>query len=261
MESKELKVFNYLNNEVRVVTKEDEPWFVAADVCKVLEIGDTHKAMDRLDDDEKGRSSIPTPGGNQEMSTVNEPGLYSLVLGSRKKEAKAFKRWVTHEVIPTIRKHGVYMTDRAIEQTIQDPDYIIGIVQALKREKNKRLALEAEKTVMLPKADYYDKYMESPDLINTGVIAQNYGMSAAKFNKMLERMGIQYRSGTMWILKKEYIDKGYMQSATYQREDGEIRNWNKWTPSGQKFLYDFLKEHEIIPVAERQTRRWQTNVI
>lgn len=259
--NEKFELFTKDNWNVRAMNQAGEPWFVAADVCKALEIGDTHKAMDRLDDDEKGRSSIPTPGGNQEMSIVNEPGLYSLVLGSRKKEAKAFKRWVTHDIIPTIRKHGAYMTDETLKRAITEPEFLRDLADQLIEEKNKRLALEAEKTVMLPKADYYDKYMESPDLINTGVIAQNYGMSAAKFNKMLERMGIQYRSGTMWILKKEYIDKGYMQSATYQREDGEIRNWNKWTPSGQKFLYDFLKGHEIIPVAERQNKRWQTNVI
>ncbi|MDO5325211.1 MAG: Bro-N domain-containing protein [Clostridia bacterium] len=108
MESKELKVFNYLNNEVRVVTKESEPWFVAADVCKVLEIDQVTNAIRKLDDDEKKTTLISIKGGNGAVSTkevniVSEPGLYSLVLGSRKPEAKAFKRWVTHEVIPTIR--------------------------------------------------------------------------------------------------------------------------------------------------------------
>ena len=105
----EIRVFNSDQfGEVRTVTIDDEPWFVAADVCRALEIGDTHKATDRLDPDEKGRSSIPTHGGQQEMLVVNEPGLYSLVLGSRKPEAKAFKRWITHEVIPALRKTGTY---------------------------------------------------------------------------------------------------------------------------------------------------------
>ena len=105
----EIRVFNSDQfGEVRTVTIDDEPWFVAADVCRALEIGDTHKATDRLDADEKGRSSIPTLGGQQEMTVINEPGLYSLMLGSRKPEAKAFKRWITHEVIPALRKTGTY---------------------------------------------------------------------------------------------------------------------------------------------------------
>lgn len=244
---------------LRVAMQKGEPWFVSADVCQALAIDKTQTR--RLDDDEKGVCLIQTLGGAQEMAVINEPGLYSLVLGSRKKEAKAFKRWVTHDVIPSVRKHGAYMTDETLKRALTEPEFLRDLANRLIEEKNKRLALEAEKTVMLPKAEYYDAYMESPDLITTSTIAQNYGMRAENFNKMLERMGVQYRSGKMWILKKAYIDKGYMQSATYQRGNGEIRNWNKWTPSGQKFLYDFLKEHEIVPIAERQKKRWQTNVI
>lgn len=94
--------------QVRTVMQDGSPWFVAADVCRALELNDTFKAVERLDDDEKGANLIRTPGGNQEMTVVNEPGLYSLVLGSRKPEAKAFKRWITHEVLPSIRKTGSY---------------------------------------------------------------------------------------------------------------------------------------------------------
>ncbi len=96
--------------KVRAIERNGEPWFVAADVCKALEISDTWNALQRLDDDEKGTCSISTPGGEQKMNIINEPGLYTLVLGSRKSEAKAFKRWITHEVIPSIRKHGAYLT-------------------------------------------------------------------------------------------------------------------------------------------------------
>lgn len=108
----DLKIFeNPQFGEIRVIERGGEPWFVAADVCRALELGEVHVAMRRLDDDEKGRCSVPTPGGEQEMSIINEPGLYSLVLGSRKPEAKAFKRWITHEVIPSIRKTGSYTFD------------------------------------------------------------------------------------------------------------------------------------------------------
>ncbi|MFA5385963.1 MAG: Bro-N domain-containing protein [Eubacteriales bacterium] len=108
-----LQIFNYNELPVRTVIKEDEPWWIAKDVCDILELGDTSKAVSRLDDDEKDTNSILTPGGNQEMLTVNEPGLYSLILGSRKPEAKQFKRWITHEVLPEIRKAGAYITNQA----------------------------------------------------------------------------------------------------------------------------------------------------
>lgn len=108
------KTFLYGEKPVRIVIQNDEPWFVAADVCKVLEIGNSRMALERLDNDEKGVSSIDTLGGTQKMSIINEPGLYTLVLGSRKPEAKDFKRWITHEVIPSIRKHGMYATDELL---------------------------------------------------------------------------------------------------------------------------------------------------
>jgi prophage antirepressor-like protein len=105
----DLKIFESPSfGSVRTITKDGEPWFVAADVCKALDIADTWNAVNRLDDDEKGLRSIQTPGGEQSMVAVNEAGLYSLILGSRKPEAKDFKRWVTHDVLPSIRKTGKY---------------------------------------------------------------------------------------------------------------------------------------------------------
>lgn len=107
--NQQLMPFDYEGREIRVVKDEQgDPWFVAADVCAVLQLPETHKAVARLDDDEKDRNSIPTPGGSQSMTVVSESGLYNLVLGSRKAVAKRFKRWVTHEVLPAIRKTGSY---------------------------------------------------------------------------------------------------------------------------------------------------------
>lgn len=106
------KTFFYKEDfPVRIVIKDGEPWFVASDICKVLELGTTSKAIERLDEDEKDMNSIPTLGGTQNMSIISEPGLYSLVLGSRKPEAKEFKRWITHDVIPTLRNTGGYVLD------------------------------------------------------------------------------------------------------------------------------------------------------
>jgi hypothetical protein len=105
--------------QIRTTTVDGEPWFVAVDVCRALEVGNSRQAVARLDDDEKGVISTDTLGGRQDVSIINEPGLYTLVLGSRKPEAKAFKRWITHEVLPSIRKTGAYATDSRLMEAAQ----------------------------------------------------------------------------------------------------------------------------------------------
>lgn len=144
----ELQVFESAQfGQVRTVQKDGEPWFVAADVCRALEITNSGNAISRLDEDEKMTirstdSHSGERGGAQMMSIVNEPGLYSLVLGSRKPEAKSFKRWITHEVIPSIRRHGAYATDSTIDRIIDDPDFGIRLLGQLKQEREARRALD-----------------------------------------------------------------------------------------------------------------------
>ena len=255
----ELQKFMYSDKEVRVVVKEGEPWFVAADVCKVLEVTNPTVALDRLDNDERAKFNLGRQG---ETNIVNEPGLYSLILGSRKKEAKAFKRWITHDVIPAIRKFGGYLTPEAAEKALQDPDFIIRLATALKEERAKRMALEEENLHLRPKALYCDSVLDSEGLIATNIIAKDYGMSAKVFNQKLERLGIQYRRGEMWALKAEYQDKGYAQSKTLMWENSDkVKHWLYWTETGRKFLYDFLKEKGCVPMSEREQHKWQKNVI
>ena len=132
----ELQIFeNKQFGQVRAIMKDGEPWFVAADVCKALEVGNTSQALTRLDDDEKFTTIISNDGaasGISSLAFVNEPGLYTLVLGSRKLEAKSFKRWVTHDVVPSIRKTGAYMTPETIEKLLMNPDTIISLATQLK---------------------------------------------------------------------------------------------------------------------------------
>ena len=131
MKNTDLAVFQKEEfGSVRVVTLDGEPWFVAADVCRALELERTNRALSRLDDDEKGAHLVSTPGGRQMMSIVSESGLYALVLGSRKPEAKAFKRWITHEVIPAIRKRGVYITDEKLKLLAEKPEMLDVLIQA-----------------------------------------------------------------------------------------------------------------------------------
>lgn len=158
--------------QIRTTSKNGEPLFVAADVCQALDLGETHVALRRLDDDEKGRCSIPTLGGTQSVSTVTESGLYSLTLGSRKPEAKAFKRWITHEVIPSIRKHGAYMTTAKLEEVMNDPDAWITMLTALKDEREARKALEAKTAIDAPKVLFADAVTTSHTSILVGELAK-----------------------------------------------------------------------------------------
>lgn len=137
--------FTYGDHQVRVVTGADgEPWFVAADIAKALGYSIAPAMVRSLADDEKGMQIVHTPGGDQKAAIISEAGLYSAVLRSKAPGAQAFKRWVTHEVLPTIRKRGGYLTPEAAEKALTDPDFIIRLATSLKEERTKRQAAEAQ---------------------------------------------------------------------------------------------------------------------
>lgn len=186
----ELAVFQHEQfGSVRVIERECEPWFVAADVCRALELQNTADALSRLDEDEKGVASIYTLGGDQALLIVSEPGLYALVLGSRKPEAKAFKRWITHEVIPSIRKHGAYATNAVIDSILADPDYGIQLLTALKAERERNAVLQ-------PKADYFDALVERNTLTGIRATAKELGVKQKAFTGFLIENGYLYRDNT-----------------------------------------------------------------
>ena len=160
----ELQIFNYHDNEIRTIEKEDGIWWVLADVCKVLGLQKPSMVAERLDDDERGKFDLPRQG---ESWIINESGLYNVIIRSDKAEAVPFRRWVTHEVLPSIRKHGAYMTPETLEKVLCSPDTIIQIATALKQEQEKSKALEAvnsslvvQNQIMAPKADYFDELVD-----------------------------------------------------------------------------------------------------
>ncbi len=200
MKNNELQIFsNPQFGDIRAIEKDGEPWFVAVDVCKALDIDRTQTR--RLDDDEKGVYSTQTPGGDQDLTYVNEPGLYALVLGSRKPEAKAFKRWITHEVIPAIRKTGgyiagqEYMTDAEImarallvaQNTIQQRD------ARIKHLEGENAALSVDKAIMQPKADYFDDLVDRNLLTNFTEAAKQLGIKRKIFIGFMVENGYLYR--------------------------------------------------------------------
>ncbi len=160
--------FAYDGQPVRTLTINGEPWFVAADVVRILGYSEAAAMTRTLDDDEKGLRTVQTLGGEQSVSIVSEPGLYSAIIRSRIPEAKAFRRWITHEVIPAIRKHGGYLTPDAIEKTLTDPDFIIRLATDLKAERAKRAELETVVTeqrahlqLVEPKAAAFDRWLSA----------------------------------------------------------------------------------------------------
>ncbi len=169
----ELQIFeNPAFGKIRTVRQEDEILFIAADVCAALEIKNSRDALKRLDDDEKGVVLIYTPGGKQKLNAVNEYGLYNLVIASRKKEANKFKRWITHEVIPAIRKHGGYLTNEKIEEVLTDPDTIIKLATSLKQERAKREEAEKQLKEAEPKVIFADAVSASKNTVLVGELAK-----------------------------------------------------------------------------------------
>lgn len=191
MENKQLQVFkNPEFGEIRVIEKDGEPWFVAVDVCDILGLSNPTIAVSRLDNDERAKFNLGRQG---DATIVNEPGLYTLILGSRKPEAKAFKRWITHEVIPSIRKYGAYMTPEKLEEAICNPDTIIEICMQLKLEQERRKQVEAENRQIRPKADYFDNLVEIGPNTNLRDTAKEFCCPPSYLIQWLVAHGYLYR--------------------------------------------------------------------
>lgn len=207
-----LQIFTYNGNEVRTVQKDGEPWWVLKDVCEILGLGSPHKVFERLDEDEKGRNLIPTLGGEQEMTVINESGLYNVILRSDKPEAKPFRKWITSEVLPSIRKHGAYMTPETLEAAILNPDLLIRLCTALKDEQDKNKALQAanstlavDNQIMKPKADYFDEIVDRNLLTNFRETAKQLQIKEKEFIRFLLDRKYIYRDKKGKI--QPYADK------------------------------------------------------
>lgn len=209
--------FTYNDHQVRVVTRDGEPWFVAADIAQVLGYRDAANATRGLMEDEKGTQIVSTLKGDQRATIVSEAGLYSLILRSRVAGAQAFKRWVTHDVLPSIRKRGGYLTPEAAERALTDPDFIIRLATALKEERSKRQAAEAQieadaphtrfgRTIAGSDGDLLVKQVA--DLITQGgrpisVVALFKWLRAHGW--LCNNKGGLWNAPTKWALEKGYI--------------------------------------------------------
>ncbi|WP_076657471.1 phage antirepressor [Lactiplantibacillus plantarum] len=245
----EVTLFNFEGNQVRTIEHEDIIWFAMIDIARVLGLSNPSVSIKSLDSDERAKFNLGRQGNT---NFVNEPGLYKLIGSSRKQQAKRFNRWVTHDVLPSIRKNGVYMTDQTAYDITHDKDALGDLLlKAGSQLKQKDLVIQELK----PKADYADSMLANKGLETISMIAKNYGYSTREFNKLLHGLGIQYKQGKTWLLYAKYQDEGYthVEPYEYTNSDGikQVRNTMKWTQAGQKFLYDFLKSKGIMPLVEQ----------
>ena len=251
------EVFNFHGQEVRTVTIDNDPYFSNADVCKILDINNPSQALKRLKQDGVITNEvIDGLGRKQDMKFVSESNLYKLIFQSKKKEAEAFTDWVTSEVLPAIRKHGLY----AIDDLLNNPDMAIAALQKLKEERQLRLKAQeevAQKNQIIqelqPKATYYDLVLQNKSLVAISVIAKDYGMSAKKLNKILHELKIQFKQGKTWLLYQKYAGNGYTQSKTHTIDADYSKMHTYWTQKGRLFLYDLLKNKKgILPLIEQK---------
>lgn len=213
----ELQIFNSDEfGEIRTVTIDNEPWFVGKDVATALGYERTADAIrQHVEAEDKGVGKIQTPGGIQNMTIINESGLYALIFGSKLESAQRFKHWVTSEVLPSIRKHGGYI---AGQESMTDDELLAKalLVAQSKIAERDRLIAEKQKQIEIlePKAEYTDDVLNSKGLFSTNQIAGDFGLSAQELNKKLKELGVQYKQSGQWLLYSKYRGKGYLGSAT-----------------------------------------------
>ena len=254
--------------QIRTITMDGEVYFVGKDVAEKLGYADAFGALKKHVDDEDKQNcqndSFDSPRG---MTVINESGLYSLILSSKLESAKRFKRWVTSEVLPSIRKTGSYkVPDVLPSYMIENPaERARRWADEMEAKQGEIRALEASNAQHLqqigelkPKADYTDKILQSKGVVPITAIAKDYGMSGQEMNRLLHSMKVIYKIGGQWLLYSKYHAKGYTHSETvsFYHADGrpDVKMNTKWTQKGRLFLYEMLKKKGILPVIEQDEK-------
>ena len=274
-ETNQFQIFNSPEfGKVRIIVGNDgEPKFSLSDICKILGLVST-KTAQRLGDDVLSKHPIVDRLGRQQIASfINEDGLYDIILDSRKPGAKKFRKWVTSEVLPSIRKNGAYLTEKTIERALNEPDFLIELATNLKKEKQAREfaeernevqkdIIEGQKktiSVLEVRQSFVDYIMSTPSCVCITQIAKEYGTTAVQLNKFLHEKKIQYCVNGQWLPYAGYQDKGYMKSVHVRLENNTSREHSQWTQKGRLFLYEFLKKYGIIPVMEKENRVRELN--
>ena len=263
----EIQTFNFNSATLRALTDENgEPWFVAKDICDILDISNNRDAISQLDSDEKNTvvisDGIP---GNPNKTIISEPGLYKLIMRSRKPEAREFQRWVTHEVLPSIRKHGIYATETTIDQILADPDFGIRLLTNLKEERAKRIEAENQVKELAPKAKALDDFTNVPDALlvrEAAKLLSNAGtpIGEKKLREWLNRYGWTYRHAGTWWAASERVKAGHLVMVE-SRSHGQHKNGSifafaptvKITRKGLALIHKRLGETRLAETLETTT--------
>ncbi|MCQ0952762.1 BRO family protein [Bacillus cereus] len=246
----QLQVFNNEEfGQVRTVVQGEDVWFVAKDVADVLEFSDTNAMTRHLDEDEL--MSVKLTGMNMKSTLMNESGLYSSILRSRKQQAKKFKKWVTNEVLPSIRKHGAYMIDKVLEQAVTNPDFAIGLLTKLKEEKEKLVAAQQQIVKQQPLVTFAEACMQSNESLKVSEVAKlatkhNIKIGQRQLFAKLREWNLIFKRSTEPT--QSAVEKGYFEIAqgVKQKPSGEPFTWTTTyvTPKGQAYIIDRLKKEQ-----------------
>jgi len=238
--------------KLEVLMLDGKPHFPAKECAEILGYAKSRNAIERHC---KGalKRGVLTNGGKQEKTYIPEGDLYRLIIRSKLPAAIRFEVWVCDSVLPTIRRHGAYISPDVLDRMREERAFTDNLLQRLSAEQAKIQALTEYADKLLPKALYYDNILQSPKALPVSVIAKDYSMSAVAFNRLLHELGIQYRVGKTktWVLYKAHAGQGYTVSKTYLIDGTEVYVHTCWTQKGRLFLYDTLKRNSILPDAER----------
>ena len=246
-----IQIFNYNSVEVRTIQNDGEPWFVLRDVCNVLGLGTPARVAERLDPDEVSQTHITdSMGRQQEMTIINESGLYNVILRSDKPEAKPFRKWVTSEVLPTIRRHGMYATPDTVEKMLADPDTTIKLLETIKQERAARMALEAKAEADKPKVLFADAVSASHTSILVGDLAKLLRQNGVEIGQnrlfsFLREKGYLCSQGERYNLPTQRsMDRGWFQvkETTINQPNGSVRITRtvKVTGKGQQYFINLF---------------------
>ena len=225
----ELQIFQNSGFRIRGGLIDNEPYFVFVDVCSTLDIKNPSDAIKQIDEDERARLNLGRQG---EAWAINESGLYRLIMRSDKPNAKPFQKWVTKEVLPSIRKHGIYATETTIESMISNPDFAIQLLTTLKEEKAARIEAERRNAVLMHTTKTY----------TTTEIAKELGLkSAIALNNKLAEKKVQFKQNGTWVLCSKYADLGYTDIKQSVLDSGRIIYDRRWTQDGRAFVLELLK--------------------
>ena len=246
-----IRIFPYTSVEVLTIHKDGEPWFVLRDVCNVLGLGTPARVAERLDTDEVSQTHITDSMGRQQETTIiNESGLYNVILRSDKPEAKPFRKWVTSEVLPTIRRHGMYATPDTVEKMLADPDTTIKLLETIKQERAARLALEAQAEADKPKVLFADAVSASHTSILVGDLAKLLRQNGVEIGQnrlfsFLREKGYLCSQGERYNLPTQRsMDRGWFQvkETTINQPNGSVRITRtvKVTGKGQQYFINLF---------------------